>query len=116
MTEADFQRQVVELLGILGWEHLHVRKSIGRRGGEAGWQTTTNLKGWPDILAWSPKQRRVIAAELKSEKGRVSPEQVAVLASLEAAGVETFVWRPADLPVIQSVLRRLDHPDERGAA
>lgn len=104
-TEAEFQRQVCELAAICGWRFLHVRKSIGRRGGEAGWQTTTNLKGWPDLLLWSEKQRRVLAAELKSEKGRVSDAQYEILESLHAAGVETYIWRPADLTQIQSVFR-----------
>jgi hypothetical protein len=39
---------------------------------------------------------RVVAAELKSQRGSVKEEQWAVMRSLAAAGVETYLWRPAD--------------------
>lgn len=104
MTEAEFQAQVCELATITGWRFLHVRKSLGRRDGKRGWQTTTNLKGWPDLLLWRPGQ--VIAAELKSDSGSVTEEQVDVLHSLHAAGVTTYIWRPADFDAIASTLGR----------
>ena len=40
----QLQGQVVELLGLVGWKHLHVRKSIGKG---KRWVTTTNVVGWP---------------------------------------------------------------------
>jgi hypothetical protein len=49
VTEADFQRLVLDLLHVTGWEVMHVRRSIGRRGGTAAWQTTTSIAGWPDF-------------------------------------------------------------------
>jgi hypothetical protein len=100
-TEAEFQEQVAQLAGIAGWQHLHVRRTIGRG---RKWTTSTNLAGWPDLLLWKPG--RVVAAELKSDKGKTTPEQDAVLASLAAAGVETFVWRPSDWDEIAAVLGR----------
>jgi hypothetical protein len=103
-TEAEFQAQVVELATICGWTWLHVRKSIGRRNGKSAWQTTTNLKGWVDLLLWRPG--RMIAVELKSRTGKTTPEQDAVLASLAEAGVETYVWRPSDWDEIAAVLGR----------
>ncbi len=104
LTEAEWQAQVVELAHILGWEVLHVRRSIGRRNGKAGWQTTTSIAGWPDLLMW--RGPRLIAAELKSETGKATREQLRVLAGLRAAGVETFLWHPSDLPEIADALRR----------
>lgn len=102
ILEADWQQQLIELAHLLGWRHLHVRKSIGKG---SKWQTTTNMKGWPDLLLWSTRQPgRHIAVELKSESGTPTPEQVEVLAELEAAGFECFVWRPSDLDTAQSVL------------
>lgn len=71
LSETDFQEQVVSLMGLLGWHHLHVRRTIGRG---RKWVTSTNLAGWPDLLAWSPRRRRVLAAELKSERGQATPE------------------------------------------
>lgn len=100
-TEAEFQAQVVELARITRWEHLHVRRTIGRG---RKWTTATNLAGWPDLLLWRPG--RIVAAELKSESGKTTAEQDAVLASLAAAGVETFVWRPSDWDEIAAVLGR----------
>lgn len=105
LTEAEFQGQVVELAGILGWHHLHVRRSIGKRNGASAHQTATNVKGWPDLLLWREGSHRLVAAELKSEKGRPTPEQLEVLASLERSGVETHVWRPSDWPTIEETLR-----------
>jgi hypothetical protein len=101
MSEADWQRQVVELAGILGWQHLHVRRTIGRG---KKWVTATNLKGFPDLLLWHETMRRIVAAELKTNKGRVQPEQLDVLRSLQAAGMETFVWRPDDLDDVKHIL------------
>ncbi len=92
----------MQLAGLLGWCHLHVRRSIGRG---SRWTTTTNVIGWPDLLLWHERQRRVVAAELKTDTGRPSAEQLAVLASLEAAGIETHVWRPSQFDEIQGRLR-----------
>jgi len=105
MSEAEFQAAVVALAEINGWRVLHVRKSLGRRDGAVAWQTTTNLKGWPDLLMWRPG-RRIVAAELKSDRGRVTAEQSDVLESLAAADVATYVWRPRDLDRIAVVLGR----------
>lgn len=95
VDEATFQNQVIELATILGWQVLHVRKSIGRRAGGRAWQTTTSIKGWPDLFMWHPRHG-VLARELKSDTGKVTAEQEEVLASLCAAGVDAGVWRPAD--------------------
>lgn len=91
VSESDFQQTVVELLGTLGYRHLHVRRTIGRG---RKWVTSTNLVGWPDLLAWCPG--RVVAIELKSESGKATPEQLDVLATLAAAGIECRVIRPSD--------------------
>ncbi len=106
LTEAEWQGQVIDLARIHGWHHLHVRRSIGRRNGERGWQTATNIDGWPDLFLWHEGQRRVMAVEVKSETGRVTAAQEQVLGSLTAAGIECHVWRPADLDAAQAALRR----------
>lgn len=91
-TEAEFQAQVVELARILGWQVLHVRRSIGKGH---RWTTTTSVTGWPDLFMWHPRHG-VLARELKTETGKLTAEQEEVLASLCAAGVDAGVWRPAD--------------------
>ena len=39
---------------------------------------------------------RILAVELKSAKGVLTPEQRAWLERLRRAGVETRIWRPRD--------------------
>lgn len=103
ILERDFQAQVVELAGLLGWKVLHVRRSIGRRGGQSAYQTTTSIKGWPDLFLFKPG--RLLAVELKRQKGRLTDEQAECLRDLAAAGVPCEVWRPSDWDRIKEVLR-----------
>jgi hypothetical protein len=111
LSEAEFQQAVMDLARIFHWDVLHVRKSIGRRNGKAGWQTTTNIRGWPDLFMFKAGCG-CIAAELKSATGKVTDEQRTVLASLAAAGVDAYVWRPADLDAIAARLKRRPCPME----
>ncbi len=101
LDEATFQSQVVELASMTGWSHLHVRRTRGRGG---AWTTSTNLPGWPDLLLWHPVGQKVLAVELKSQRGVVRPEQTEVHESLLAAGVDVRVWRPSDWDEIQQTL------------
>lgn len=108
ITEAEWQDQVITLAHLLGWRHLHVRRSIGK--GQR-WTTATNIKGFPDLLLWHERQQRIIAAELKTDKGRTTLEQDEVLASLKAAGVPAYVWRPRDLDEVQRILSGARRPE-----
>lgn len=101
LTEAQWQEQVQQLARVLGWRTMHVRRSIGKGN---KWTTATSVKGWPDLTLWSERQQRLVFAELKTESGDVTPEQVEVLASLRAAGQEAYVWRPSDLGRVRDVL------------
>lgn len=106
ISERAYQRNITDAAEQFGWHWLHVRKSIGRRDGEAAWQTTTNISGWLDLLLWHERQHRVAAAEVKSETGTVTPEQAAVIVSLAAAGLETYVWYPHDWDNVIKILQR----------
>lgn len=101
LTEGDFQAQIIELAHILGWEVLHVRRSIGK--GQK-WVTATSIVGWPDLFCY--RRRQMFAAELKSAKGKVTDEQTHVLHGLGEAGLSVFVWRPDDWDQIQRVLEK----------
>lgn len=104
VTHVDLQADILKLAHLMGWKHLHVRRTIGR--GKT-WVTATNLKGWPDLLLWSTRQPgRHIAVELKVPPDKLTPSQTAVLAELEAAGFEVYVWTPSDIETAASVLRR----------
>lgn len=103
ISETDWQQQVIDLAHLHGWQHLHIRRTIGK--GQR-WTTSTNVKGWPDLYLWSEDQQRTMAVELKSESGVVTDEQRAVLESLARAGVEVHVWRPSDIDDAQQALAR----------
>ena len=77
-----------------GWLFVHFRPARTDRG----WRTAMEGdKGFPDLVL--ARGGVVILAELKSEKGRVSPDQEYWI---KAAGAQ--VWRPSDWPKIQKVL------------
>lgn len=103
VSHEDWQRQVIELAHALGWEHLHVRRSIGRARGGRAWQTTTNVKGWPDLLLWKAG-RGFVAVECKVGWDRPTAEQRAVLDSLARAGAACMVAYPDDLEALASLL------------
>lgn len=99
-TEAEFQKQVIQLARLYGFRVAHFRAAMNRRG---MWQTPVQADGagFPDLLM---VKDRVIAAELKSPKGKPSPEQVAWMDAFRKAGVETYLWKPADWDEIVTVL------------
>lgn len=112
-TEAQFQEQIVQLAHLHGWTVMHVRRSLGRRNGVTAWQTTTSLPGWPDLTLMRPTgdgHGELIFAELKSDRGRLRPEQRHVLAMLADCGQEAVIWRPRDLDHIAARLARHHHP------
>ena len=88
-TEADFQHRVASLARLRGWSVYAVPDS--RRA---------SMSGYPDLTMFHPRQRRLIFAELKREKGKLSPAQVDVLDKLREVkrnvGIEVYVWRPSD--------------------
>lgn len=103
MAEQELSDNVVELAHLFGF-----RVSLVRPARTAhGWRTPMGAdgNGWPDLTL--VKGDRLIFAELKSAKGRLTLEQVNWL---EALGVpaESYVWRPTDWTegTIEAVLRR----------
>lgn len=104
VTEALFQAQVVELARLLGWKIHHTRPAqvAGR------WMTPlTGDAGFVDLVL-AHQDHGVIFAELKAERGRLSPAQKDWRNELELAGAEVYVWRPEDLGFIARRLRGED--------
>lgn len=104
ITETAFLAQVLELAALLGYEGAHFRPALTGRG----WRTPVQGslgKGWPDLVLVRPRDRRVVFAELKSDEGRITPEQERVLGVLETAGATVYVWRPRDSDRITEILR-----------
>jgi hypothetical protein len=95
LSEKEWQRQVLDLALLYGWRHAYHTFDSRR-----------SSSGWPDLCL---VRERVVFAELKSEKGKVSAAQADWLAALEAAGAETYVWRPSDVVDVMQALRRRAH-------
>ena len=92
LAERDFQRQVVELAKLTGWQVYHTYDS--RRSNP----------GFPDLVLVRPP--RLVCAELKRQKGRVTAAQREWAEALRACpGVEYYLWRPSDWDEIEELMR-----------
>ncbi len=102
MTEAQFLKAVIELAHRLGWKCAHF-PSVQNAGGR--WMTPkqADSKGFPDLVL--ARGERLIFAELKSENGRMSPEQDAWMDALRFTGATLAVWMPHHWPIIEQELR-----------
>lgn len=99
MTEAEFQHAVEHLARLGGWLRYHSRPSQVRPG---VWRTNySGDAGFPDLVLL---RDRLILAELKTDRGRPTPDQLAWLARARAAGIEAYLWRPTDLQTITDLL------------
>lgn len=88
MSEAEWQQVVIGIAESRGWRTYHTYDS--RRSNP----------GWPDVVA--VRYGRMVAAELKSMAGKVTADQREWLAALDGVlGIETYVWKPADLLTVE---------------
>ena len=103
--EEAFQHAVIRCAQLNGWRINHHRKTAeARADGSIRVTTATRIKGWPDLTLFRPG--RFLMVELKTDTGRLSPDQRRTIADLQAAGIEVHVWRPRDWEIIQSTLAR----------
>jgi hypothetical protein len=100
VPEATLLSQVRRCARELGYLTYHTRDA---RGSDCG---------FPDLCLVRPasatQSGRLIFAELKSARGKVTREQqlwLSLLAHL-VPGIEVALWRPADWSAIQALLRR----------
>lgn len=93
MTEAQLQQRITDYCDLLRlrWHH----ETDSRR----------SKAGYPDLSICGPGG--FLFAEIKTDAGRLRPEQTAWLDDLERAGIEAHCWRPMDWPHIEATLRRL---------
>jgi len=88
MTEADLLLSIRQLARLTGWRCYHTRYSLG------------SDPGFPDLVL--VRLGRVIFAELKSERGKLTPAQQEWMEELELAEnrsgetVQVRLWRPDD--------------------
>ncbi len=86
ITEKDFRQAILDLCRYTGWKYYF------------SWTSIHSPAGFPDLLL--VRGSELIAAELKSERGRVTPAQQGWIDALSRAGIEVHVWRPADFNAI----------------
>jgi len=92
--EASFQACVLEVARLAGWRALHLRPA---RRADGSWRTPVSGDGigWPDLTLVRPP--RLIFAELKSERGKLSLQQADWIGALRLLPkAEVYVWRPSD--------------------
>ena len=97
-TEKGFQGWVLEYATLMGWESHHQRWSI------------QSASGWPDLVLCRPP--RLVIAELKTARGKLSTAQDGWLERLGRCAVEVYLWRPSDRDRIVVILG----PDDQLAA
>lgn len=83
MSEAKLQQLVMALAAATGWT-LRYHTHDSRRSN----------KGFPDCVFL--RDGRLVFAELKSQKGRVRPEQQMWLDALRDSPADVYLWRPSD--------------------
>lgn len=96
-SEAAFQQKVINYALFKGWRMYHPPDNVPSKRGKVQRVTA----GYPDLTL---VRERVLFAELKSEKGRVKPEQREWHDALRDAGAEVYIWRPSDWEHIEVVL------------
>jgi len=94
ITEAQFQRRVTDLCDWLGLRWFH-----------SGDSRRDSCAGYPDLTIVGPCG--TLFAELKTQRGRVTPEQAAWLDALTDAGQRIRVWRPSDWDEVEATLKAL---------
>ena len=101
LTERDFSTAVEDLLSTFGWRWTHFRPART----EHSWVTAlSGHKGFLDYIA--VRLSRLLIFELKSERGKLTPDQTEWLDALEATGkVEVYIWKPGDWFQILECLR-----------
>ena len=90
--ERDFQKCVINLAQLYGWRVMHTRPGRCWVRGKETWRTPIEGdEGFPDLVL--ARDGVSIHAELKSETGKPSQEQLDWLAAL---GDSARLWRPSD--------------------
>lgn len=92
MREKQFQALVVEAAGYLGWRVFH------------DFDSRRSTPGFPDLVLLRPPA--LLMLELKTERGRIRPEQEVWIAELDQVpGVTARIVRPSMWGEIESLLK-----------
>lgn len=91
-SEKVWRQQVLQLAKLNGWECYFT------------WTSIHSPAGFPDLVLCRPP--RIVFAELKTERGKVTEAQTKWILTLGLCPVEVYVWRPRDFDVVAAILRR----------
>jgi hypothetical protein len=100
VSEAVFTTQVVKLAESYNFKAYHTHDS--RR----------SSPGFPDIVATCGDRKMTVYVELKTETGRIRPEQVEWIRELRRSGQRAFIARPRHRDDLERLFRGEDVPDE----
>lgn len=91
ISEKEWRQLVVDYAHLMGWRVYFT------------WRSVHSPAGYPDLTM--VRRDRLIVAELKTETGKLSAEQIRWLTDLDGVpGVETFTWRPSAWVEVRDVL------------
>jgi hypothetical protein len=105
-TEAELQKNIIELARITGWRVAHFRPALMKQGGALVYRTpvAADGAGFPDLVL--ARNGKVLFIECKSQRGELSDKQNEWLAVLPPDG--TFVFKPDDWDKIVEILSKVD--------
>lgn len=89
-TEAEYQAWIVRLARANGWLVYHTYNSM------------KSDKGWPDVVLCKPP--RLCIWEVKSAKGKPTPEQEVWVKALKECGEDAQVVYPCDWRAVEATL------------
>ena len=102
-SEDHFERRVTRMAQLHRWCGYHIRYSVAatrgvHRFGRDGHACGMGFPDWVFVKPGHPPKYR----ELKTERGRLTREQMYWQALLKAAGADVGVWRPSMTPSIMA--------------
>ena len=95
ISEKKFLQQVIELAKIYHWEYYHT------------FDSRHSAAGFPDLILIRVEGKgRIVVAECKAGKGKVTVFQEKWLQMFKECGIEAHVWRPSQWEEIVDCLKR----------
>ena len=89
-TENEFQDKILDYAKLRGWLAYHT------------YDSRKSAPGYPDLTL--VRNDRIIFAELKTERGRVTPEQSIWIDALNRTPATALIWRPSNWEEIARIL------------
>jgi len=102
ISEKAFTAQIIALARWYKWRTAHFRPGKTQRG---RWVTPVQGDGAGFFDLVLVKRPRVIFAELKTERGKLSEQQKKWFDETAMGVAETYLWRPRDIDEIERILK-----------